>query len=247
MRVASPAYLHSAVLAAEFRFLDMTFMGHKGEGCAEENQDRVLHRRIFSNEGELHLMAVADGVSRCPRGGDVAQYIVEHLANDPLLDSSRLPLAILVRKYLRELHEGFYQEFAGRDEMLESASTLSVAILENGVAHCFWVGDSPIFLAQENHHRFVTSQISTPDLCGRLLIDCFGASAPFQTKYSKVQMAPGDVLMVATDGAIRSLEDISSMLNAYGPTQDLLDFIQRQAPKSDYFDDASLVLAQRLT
>ncbi len=225
----------------------MTMKGHKGEGCAEENQDRILYRKIFAADTELHLLAVADGVSRCPRGGDVAGYLVErHLAVDSLFEEGCSSYPLPLRRYLLELNDRFYNEFATDSTMLESAATLSLALLENNVAHCEWVGDSPIFVARKEGSRFVTSQVTKPDLCGRLLVDCFGAHAPFQIKYREVELAPGDVLVVATDGAVRYVEELDSMINAYGPTPDLLNFIRRQARCCDYFDDASLVLAQRI-
>lgn len=221
-------------------------MGSKGPGCRAENQDRVLHRWLDDDDSRLLLLAVADGVSRCPHGGEVASYLIErHLAIDPLFDKPEGRRALQARKYLRGINARFYDEFADDPAMLESACTLSAALIEGTTAHCEWVGDSPIFLARKKAGRFVTTQLSIPDNCGRLLIDCFGAHAPFRLKHCKVELAVGDVLIVASDGVARGPESFGALLNAHGPTEDLLRAVEKHAKTAEFYDDASLVLVER--
>ncbi|HEX8311159.1 MAG TPA: hypothetical protein VF614_07585, partial [Chthoniobacteraceae bacterium] len=76
-RIPLSSFSQSASATPDFALLKMTFMGHKGEGCVEENQDRLLLRKLAGHDAELILMGVADGVSRCPRGGAVASYLME--------------------------------------------------------------------------------------------------------------------------------------------------------------------------
>ena len=222
-------------------------MGNKGPGCRAENQDRVLHRWLGADDAKLLLLAVADGVSRCPHGGEVASYLIDqHLAVDAVFEKAEGRRALQARKYLRGVNERFYDEFADDPAMLESACTLSAALLEGTTAHCEWVGDSPIFLARKAAHGFVTTQLSIPDNCGRLLIDCFGAHAPFRLKHCHVELAPGDVLIVASDGVAHGPASFGALLNAHGTTTDLLEAVAAQARQAEFYDDASLVLAQRV-
>src|SRR4051812_15004984 len=103
----------------------MTLKGHKGEGVADENQDRVFQRRMSVGQSELLLIGVADGVSRCAHGGEVAAYLIDrHLAIDALFDPA-VPRSVedFGRRYLRRLNSHFYREFANQPDMLESAST----------------------------------------------------------------------------------------------------------------------------
>jgi serine/threonine protein phosphatase PrpC len=240
---------------ARFATLRMSMMGRKGSGCLPENQDRVLERRFVLDASEVLLIAVADGVSRCPAGGAIANYLIsEHLASDPLFDhprrgnakqwSRRLPP--LLRRYLRQLHGHFYKEFEGNPAMLDSACTLSVVVLEHASAHCMWVGDSPIFLARMDNGCYVTRQLSVPDLWGRLLIDCFGAHAPFEIKYARAELQVNDLIAVASDGVAKDPETFSAMLNDFGPSPKLLKGVESNALSSSYYDDASLVLAHRI-
>ena len=211
------------------------------------NDDRVLQRKLPGNGSDLGLIAVADGISRCPSGGMVAHFIVEeHLANDLIFAGGNGPLANQFEDYLAGLGERFYAEHANEPDMLESGATLSAALLEGETAHCFWVGDSPIVVARRCAERFETVQISVPDTFGRVLIDCFGAGAPFVVKRSHTVLARGDVLLVGSDGAIRDLESLTDLLNEHGPSCQLLSALRSGVQTAPYYDDASLVLAERL-
>lgn len=222
-------------------------MGHKGSGCRAENQDRVLHRIVSADDADVLVLAVADGVSRCPHGAEIASWLIEkHLANDELFETAGGRHAIEFRKYLRQLNERFYQEFNDDLPMIESACTLSVALLEKNAAHCVWVGDSPIYLARKYEEQFDVEQISVPDSVGRLLVDCFGAHAPFHVKHRKIDLRIGDVIVVASDGVAHIPEELEHHLNAHGPTEALLQAIEESAKEHEFYDDASLVLAQRL-
>ncbi len=232
---------------SQFRVLEMSMMGQKGPGCRAENQDRVLHRWLDAGDPPTLLIAVADGVSCCPHGGEVASYLIErHLAVDALFEKTASRRVLQARKYLRGVNEGFYDEFADDPAMLASACTLSAALLDGATAHCEWVGDSPIFLARKKGRGFVTTQLSIPDNCGRLLVDCFGAHAPFRLKHCQAELAPGDVIIVATDGVARGPESFGALLNQHGATTDLLAAIEARAKQAEFYDDASLVLAQRV-
>ncbi len=245
-RVLSPTAHHRHV-TSPFHVLEMSMMGHKGPGTRAENQDRVLQRWIENGGEPLLLIAVADGVSCCPHGGEVASYLIEQrLAADRIFEHGDDRCALQARKYLRDVNERFYAEFADDQATLESACTLSTALIEGTTAHCEWVGDSPIFLARKKAGGFVTTQLSVPDNCGALLIDCFGAGAPFRLKHCKVELGVGDMIIVASDGVARGPESFGALLNAHGATTDLLAAVEARAKSSEFYDDASFVLAQRI-
>lgn len=235
--------------AAKYRVLQTTLIGHKSLFGREENQDRVLHRAFALPAGELHLLAVCDGISRCPAGGDVASYVVEeHLAKDAIFHGngdSPSPKAQFFA-YLNDLQKQFYREFAQNDDMLESGCTMSVALVESEVAHCAFLGDSPIVIARKVEGRFATRQVSTPDLAGRLLTDCFGAGAPGRIKEQQVTLARGDLLIIGSDGAIKEPSRFSRILNEHGPAPELLRAVEEEARSAHFYDDATLILAERL-
>jgi serine/threonine protein phosphatase PrpC len=212
-----------------------------------ENEDRVLARR-FRHAGEkIALIGVSDGVSCCPAGGKVAAYLIDrHFARDPIFSDGAKCAAMQLSDYVTDLHTRFYNEWENNSDMLESGATLSIALLHGHTADCYWVGDSPILVARRNGKGYVTTQISVPDTSGRLLTDCFGAGAPFDLKRSRVSLRGDDVLAVATDGAMRDATLFGKLLDEHGATRKVLRAIRRQVRTAEYFDDASVALAQSL-
>jgi serine/threonine protein phosphatase PrpC len=174
----------------------------------------------------------------------VAAYIIDrHFAKDRIFPDAKKSAAAQLAGYLANLHDRFHRECIDDSDMLQSGATLSVALLHGKTADCFWVGDSPIFVARRNGQSFVTTQISIPDTCGRLLTDCFGAGAPFRLKRSSVTLGVDDVLAVATDGAMRDVTLLGTLLDRYGATPKVLRAIGEHASRAEYFDDASIALA----
>jgi serine/threonine protein phosphatase PrpC len=232
---------------ARFRIIHSSIQGRKGPSVGKDNQDRVLIRRVRRNHAPLLLVGVSDGISRCPCGGGVAEYLMgAHLKRDRMFSDDGETPARQLEAYLERLNTRFYEEFIDRPKMLASGATMSVALLENEIAHHYWVGDSPILVARRNRNGFDVSQLSIPDVCGRLLTDCFGADAPFHLKKSKVTLDQGDVFVIASDGAVRDETVLRELLNEHGVTRRLLTALRRRVTAPEYFDDASIILVERV-
>jgi serine/threonine protein phosphatase PrpC len=229
-----------------FRIIHTTIPGRKGPAVSKENQDRVLVRRVRRDGSSLFLVGIADGISRCPCGGRVAEYLMgKHLKRDRMFTRTDPGPARQLEEYLERLNTQFYEEFIDHPKMLASGATMSIGLLENDTAHHYWVGDSPILIARRDDAGFHVSQLSIPDVCGRLLTDCFGADAPFRIKKSKVGLERGDVFVIASDGAVKDAELFREMLNEYGVTRRLLQMLRKLVTAPEYFDDASIVLVER--
>jgi serine/threonine protein phosphatase PrpC len=212
----------------------------------EENQDRVLARIVEWSPGPLYLIAVADGVSQCSFGGSVANYIVErHLARDTIFRQGQGAPAVQLKQYLRQLNDGFYAEFSELDEMMASGATLSVALLQEDAADCFWAGDSPIYWSRPSSHGYLTRQISVPDRKGSLLSDNFGAHAPFALKHEQVAIGPGDIVTIASDGVVHDAESLSEGYARLGFSEELLLEIKDIANRSRFSDDISVSACRR--
>jgi serine/threonine protein phosphatase PrpC len=237
--------LDSAPEAAIFSVAEMSLMGRKGGNCREENQDAWVRRSFGEGQASVLMLAVADGVTRCPNGGGVSRYLVErHLGLDPIEQEGRSLVASL-EPYLRWVNDRFYEEFAHEPAMLESACTLSVGLLEGARVHCFWVGDSPIYIARRIRGGFRCRQLTRPDLYGRLLIDGFGAHAPFEIKTAQADLAVGDFLVVATDGVSDSVEEFERLVNQYPTRAQLLEGLEAEIREREFYDDATLLVAER--
>ncbi|MEO0448166.1 MAG: PP2C family serine/threonine-protein phosphatase, partial [Verrucomicrobiota bacterium] len=118
------------------RFLFHTRAGQKRlHSPPPENEDRVLVREFPPSEtGALStasLLVVADGVSRCPRGGEVADWLVEEqLRHRPIFTvGSPLLLREQLLAFLRDLHSQFLQDFESVPEMRLSGCTLAGALI----------------------------------------------------------------------------------------------------------------------
>jgi hypothetical protein len=136
---------------ASFRIIHTSIPGRKGPAVGKENQDRVLVRRVRRDGSSLFLVGIADGISRCPCGGRVAEYLMgKHLKRDRMFTHGDHGPAHQLEEYLQRLNTQFYEEFIDHPKMLASGATMSVGLLENDTAHHYWVGDSPILIARRD-------------------------------------------------------------------------------------------------
>jgi serine/threonine protein phosphatase PrpC len=92
----------------------------------------------------------------------------------------------------------------------------------------------------------VCKQLTQPDVYGRLLVDGFGAHAPFEVKHSKADVRVGDLVVVATDGVSDSVEEFDRMLKQHGTVSGLLAGLESEIRSREYYDDATLWVAERI-
>lgn len=211
-----------------------------------ENQDRALARVISWEPTPLYLIAVADGISSCPYGASVARYIVErHLQTDVIFQHNGTPVGDQLRVYLTALHKGFHDEFADMEDMQASGASLSVAVLSGDTADCLWVGDSPIYISRKMSGGYATEMIMRPDKNGNALTDHFGGAAPFALKHEHLQLSPGDILTLTSDGAVHDAELLSSAYAHHGFTTAVLNEVRDRAFRSPICDDTSVAACQR--
>jgi serine/threonine protein phosphatase PrpC len=232
---------------ASFRILHTSIPGRKGPAVGKDNQDRVLVRRLRHDGSSLFLVGIADGISRCPCGGRVAEYLMgKHLKRDRMFTHGDHGPARQLEEYLQRLNTQFYEEFMDHPKMLASGATMSVGLLEDDTANHYWVGESPILIARRDGAGFKVAQLSIPDVCGRLLTDCFGADAPFRIKRNKVSLERGDVFVIASDGAVREPALFGEILSEHGVSRRMLQILRQFVTAPEYFDDASIVLVERI-
>ena len=75
----------------------------------------------------------------------------------------------------------------------------SVVLIHNHIAHCYWVGDSPIFVSRKMGSHFLTGEVIIPDSIGGALLDCFGSYSAFKLKYTATRLEVGDIIIQLAD------------------------------------------------
>ena len=101
------------------------------------NRDRILIREVPIGETTGFLLAIADGLTSCPNGGSVANYLVSiHMKDDMIAFPQDQDPVSSFREYADRLYAQFKAEFADPEfeDMLNSEATLSVVLLHGQIA-----------------------------------------------------------------------------------------------------------------
>ena len=194
-----------------------------------ENQDSVTPEGTGGGTG--FVVAVADGLGGHP-GGDIASRcaIDAVVAADPTIGAAEL-----ARLAQRAIFERIVAEMDTRPELIEMATTLTLAILRTGrpveIGH---VGDSRAYVHDGDSLRQVTEDhtvgmdlVAAGDLSPEeaqaspewhVLSNVLGFGS-FKVATHKVPMEPGNRLLLCTDGLTNMLDDghIAELLMAGAP------------------------------
>jgi len=228
--------------------LQMSEPGRKPPPRRPDNQDRLLCRTLNVQGSDGFLLAIADGITNCPSGGSVANWVVtKHLGIDaidfPLPQSPSESL----RQYLEGLHLLFTDEFSAPEYegMLASGATLSVVLMHGHTADCLWAGDSPIYHSRLVRKDYETRLLTRPDHeRDGSLSNCFGAHASFSLRHCQIDLNAQDILTVTSDGIQVDGLGISHVYNTHGFTKDAMREMFRLSRQSRFWDDLSVAAAQ---
>jgi len=201
----------------------------------------------LSDTPEAVLLAVADGVSRCPDGGAVSEWIVGQKLREARLRRSTGTLSLEpIRAALRTLHEEFLHEFREEPNLLESGCTLALAYLQGNRAAILWSGDSPVYHLQERADGFRSQLLTVADkdpFTGALT-DCFSGVTPFAVHERMIELEPRDLVVVATDGIRHSGADLASSLDNEGFTAAWLEKVCQSSFDMPNSDDLAIAAVQ---
>lgn len=172
------------------------------------NQDAVL---AVADAG---LWAVADGMGGHSQGERASAAIIERLEHLACFHSgaelvARIPAALddtnrlLVDAAAR----------TGPDTVI--GSTVVVLVLEADNFHCFWAGDSRIYLWRDGTLRQLTrDHVEAPDA---RLTRAVGADTQIDVDYHADHLYEGDLFLLCSDGLSKMLSDgqLRDLLDAY--------------------------------
>lgn len=208
------------------------------------NEDRVLDRP------DLRLWAVADGMGGHHAGDVAAEHVVAGLTRwREQQGAESLPEAVMhAHRQLREVTGG------------NGGTTLVAAVAENNALRISWAGDSRAYLIRSGKLRQLTRDHSVvQQLLDAGLIDtetsvnhpqanvvtsALGTSVEPLIESTTVSIAPGDRVLLCSDGLSRSLLERDIGEDCGLPV--LADRMITQAIERDGHDNASLVLIEFL-
>ena len=188
------------------------------------------------------ILAVADGVGG-QEGGEVAsQMAVDGVANllGRAVGSSTVrpaDMPSLLRSAIVEINRQVFEAAFERQGGVAMATTLSIAVVEG---KCLWighVGDSRVYLYRDRvlkqltpDHSWVAEEVArgamTPseaatDRRRNLLTRAIGTTAEVQPTTLKVDLLPGDTVLLCSDGLYGMVtnERIAAVLGAKPPKE----------------------------
>lgn len=207
------------------------YYGSRKGGKHVENQDAVGVREISDNR---LILVVADGIGSHAYGGSVARWIAEkHFMVDAIPKS--------LNEYLAALHRKFQTDFEDLNEMLESGASLSLAEVGINFADIYWAGDSPVFHTRLNPSPATTLVAEPHSGAGGALTECFTGSRSFSPSHRRIELHPGDILTLASDGFIIDESSLSYESSNGGLTQAGIDTMLEASVASPNSDDASVI------
>ncbi|MEI6809609.1 MAG: protein phosphatase 2C domain-containing protein [bacterium] len=232
----------------KFSTFSISVAGKKSPTRRPENQDRVLCRTLDVVGDQGMLLVVADGMSSSPYGGSLAKWVVEtHLAKDAIAFVEGHNPADDLQSYLKQLHAQFLKEFSGEgmEDFLASGASLSVALLHHDAADCLWAGDSPMYVSRRTAAGYDTEKVTLPDHdpfgC---LTNCFGAGTAFDIRHKRMDLSPGDIITVASDGPRIDEQVLSSIYQDYSFSKAALEHMVNISARGHFWDDLSIVSGQ---
>lgn len=233
---------------ASYDMIGETCKGRKPQkgSLDRDNEDRFFTRTIEwgGDLGDIYLAGVADGIGSHYYGGSVAGWLVDKLENEKIFSPQDGSLQDQLKRYLTGLQERL-RESDKPEDFLNSGCTLSLVAAHGNHADCFWVGDSPVYYSAKKGNSYITDQITTPDIRGEDLTDCFSAYSPFELKHESLRLNEGDIITIASDGVLEKGVMFNDVYSQNGFSSKEIEKIVNEANVYDHSDDSTIAAIKR--
>lgn len=207
---------------------------------------RQVNEDSFAVMAEQALFAVADGIGGLVEGAVASRAIVEVLGR---LVTPGAPLDVRVQEAEDALHQvnaALFAEGIGRRPPVHMGSTIAVLLLGETTGVCLWAGDSRAYLSRGSELHQLTHDHS---LCAQsggihprnIITRAIGPSHEVEIDCCVVDILPGDVLLLCTDGVSNFLDDARLAQVLRGPMAGLAERIVAEAVARGSRDDVTAV------
>lgn len=215
----------------------MTAVANAWRSAARTDTGKVRARNedAFLALPEQGLWVVADGMGGHQNGALASRLIVEHLAELP--EGSLEQRLVGLRQCLHRLNHRLGQELTVTAERTDTVigSTVVALLLEGDRAVCVWAGDSRCYLWRASRlyqlsrdHSLVQQLIDEQGLApqeaarhpaAHALTRAIGASETLQLDILELDVLPGDVFLLCSDGLYQgvSADELGACLNLPSP------------------------------
>ena len=196
---------------------------------------RARNEDAFLALPEQGLWVVADGMGGHQNGALASRLVVEHLAELP--EGSLAQRLVELRQALHRLNHRLGQELTVTADRPDTVigSTVVALLLKEDRAACVWAGDSRCYLwrgarlyqLSRDHslvQQLIDEQGLTPQEAARhpaahALTRAIGASETLQLDILELDVLPGDVFLLCSDGLYQgvSADELGACLNLPSP------------------------------
>ena len=224
----------------------MKFAKRSEAGLKGVNQDAMAIPPENIDQEKMGIcLAVADGITLCPKGGELAQNAVKVVDLYYKIAAETSPGEPALADALEKLWDTFfdYVEEHGDEEYLISGCTLTVALIYENTIYVKHLGDSHCDILLSNGNSFrLTEEHSTPDGC---LINYFGGELQTPAQEESSPFPDGSVVVLSSDGVSYFVE-IDLMRKMYESFKDdcntLVDELFAISDQSGSTDDKTVVV-----
>lgn len=232
---------------AEVRLAWKTQAGHRHQVEGLDNEDAVFvtqQHPLFDA-----ILMVADGMGGHPRPREASELAVR-AARELLFDPQRLAAAPGIDQALsgaiQAAHAAVRSLWKGSGK--PPGTTLSIAVLAEGVLHVGHVGDGSVYLVRDGASRVLAG--GETRRAGNRPAQFLGQDLPVEIEGRQVRLAEGDRLLLCTDGLTRYFHESGAELleRVVGRSGVEIGSIASQltahARPGEYDDDTTVALAE---
>lgn len=196
----------------------------KGTGKRESNQDFICIDRL---ESGTSFFLIADGMGAYDKGDEAAKIVTENIYT--FLNYATSINEQNIQKAVQKANLAI-QQFNIKNN-IKSGATIGGIIVEEGVAHIFWVGDVIAYQLNNNKvvfqtksHTLVNSLLKSESIIEEKSLEKYKhivtrsiSGKPFKDKigYHNVRFSKDDLFIICSDGAHNevSVEQILFFIN----------------------------------
>lgn len=162
------------------------------------NEDAALFRAYPDGTA---LAIVADGVGSARAGGEAARRAVEMLADCFAARTSAWSPRRALAEFVSRINRQLLRESQARFEQAELLTTLSALVVSGSRAYLACLGDSPVYLHRTGRlERLSELHLSSAPGQEHALTQALGLAAEPAPFFHELELAPGDTLLLCTDG-----------------------------------------------
>jgi serine/threonine protein phosphatase PrpC len=169
------------------------------------NEDAALFRTY---RDDTVLAVVADGVGSARAGGEAARRAVDMLADCFAARTPAWSPRRALAEFTSRINRQLLHESQARYEQPELVTTLAAVVIAGSRAYLACLGDSPVYLFRAGRLSLI-SELHLSTLPGQegALTQALGLVADASPFFHELDLAPGDTLLLCTDGVAVPLGD----------------------------------------